>query len=205
MIFDRFKKRINGTAPEWLIAGLGNPGPKYQSTRHNAGFICVDRIARICGVSFSGLKMKAETAAAEIGGRRVLLAKPQTFMNLSGESIAPLARFYKIPPEKIIIISDDINLQVGQMRIRRCGSDGGHNGLKSIIACINSEDFQRIRIGVGKKPHPDYDLAAWVTGKFSDEDYEKISQAAEKCFKAAEIIVSGDTERAMSLFNTKIK
>lgn len=204
-MFEKLKTKISKNAPAWLIAGLGNPGPKYENTRHNTGFICADEIARRCGVQFGGLKMKAETAVCEISGTRCILAKPQTFMNNSGESIAKIAQFYKIPPERIIIISDDINLEAGQMRIRKKGSDGGHNGLKSIIMLLGSEDFQRIRVGVGKKPHPDYDLAAWVTGKFTREDTEKIKAAAENCFAAVEMMVSGDTEKAMSRFNTKVK
>lgn len=200
-MFERIKMKYNGTAPEWLIVGLGNIGPKYENTRHNAGFICIDEVARSLGVTFSGIKMKSELAFCEIAGKRCILAKPQTFMNLSGEAVFEISKFYKIDPSHIIIISDDINLDVGGMRIRKKGSDGGQRGLRSIIQCINSEDFPRIRVGVGKKPHPDFDLAAWVTSKFSSDERKLIDERAKDSVGAVECIVKGDFERAMSLYN----
>ena len=140
----------------WLIVFLGNPGPKYECTRHNAGFMAGDALAKKLGVSINRLRFKALTAAAEINGEKVLLMKPQTFMNLSGEAVGQAARFYKIPPERVLVVSDEISLPLGKLRVRPKGSAGGHNGLKSIIASLGSDAFPRIRIGVGAPPHPDY-------------------------------------------------
>ena len=162
----RFKKTEAVGAPEFLVAGLGNPEKKYTLTRHNSGFLCVDFLAEKHGFKINKLKFKAVIADTVINSHRCIVMKPQTYMNLSGEAVKAAADFYKIPPEKIIVIFDDISLDVGRLRIRRKGSDGGHNGIKSIISCIGSQNFPRVKIGCGKKPHPDYDLAAWVLSEY---------------------------------------
>ncbi|MDR2654557.1 MAG: aminoacyl-tRNA hydrolase [Oscillospiraceae bacterium] len=206
-----FKKREGGFTPEklfpngvsWIIAGLGNPGARHEGSRHNIGFMAIDKIAENYKTKINRLKFRALTAAARIRGMSVLLIKPQTFMNLSGESIKAAACFYKVPPERIIVLSDDVLLDVGRMRVRRKGSDGGHNGLKSIISELDSENFPRIRMGVGQKPHPDYDLADWVLGKFSKADLLIWDGLFDEVSKAAEMIVCGDIEGAMSAYNAK--
>lgn len=188
-------------SPQFLIAGLGNPGPKYENTRHNAGFLGVDALARECGVQIDSLKQKALTARCSVGGVSCVVAKPQTFMNLSGESIGALARFYKIPPERIVILCDDVNFAPGTLRIRKKGSDGGQKGLRSIIEHLSSEDFVRLRLGVGVKPHPQMDLADWVLSKFSDADRKGLDAAIQNAVKAIELIVQGETDLAMSRYN----
>ena len=202
-VFDRISKKNEpqGGKPEFIIAGLGNPGIDYERTRHNAGFMAMAAIEEKLGISVSTYKFKAKTAVASVGGKQCLLMKPETFMNLSGEAISQAMNFYKIPIENVLVIFDDISLEPGIMRIRRKGSAGGHNGLKSIIECCGSEDFPRIKIGVGKKPRPDYDLKDWVLGKFSEEDKEKLSAVFENVLPAAELIVQGRTSDAMNKFN----
>jgi PTH1 family peptidyl-tRNA hydrolase len=162
----------------YIVAGLGNPGKEYDGTRHNAGFDAVDHIAQKAGEKIQKFKFDALVGEANIGGVRVLLMKPQTFMNVSGVAISAAADFYKIAPENVIVLCDDVTLAPGKMRIRKSGSAGGHNGLKSIIACLDSKDFKRIRLGVGEKPHKDYDLADWVLGKFPKEDLAALTDAA---------------------------
>lgn len=202
-VFDRLSKKdeITGGKPEFIIVGLGNPGIDYERTRHNAGFMAMSAIEEKLGVSVNTYKFKAKTAVAGIGGRQCLLMKPETFMNLSGEAVSQAMNFYKIPIENVLVIFDDISLEPGNMRIRRKGSAGGHNGIKSIIECCGSEDFPRIKIGVGKKPHPDYDLADWVLGKFSDDDRKKLSEVFDNILPAAELIVQGKISEAMNKFN----
>ena len=188
-------------SPQFLIAGLGNPGPKYENTRHNAGFLCIDALAREHSVSVDTLKHKALVTRCSVGDVPCILAKPQTFMNLSGESIGALARFYKIPPERIVILCDDVNFAPGTLRIRKKGSDGGQKGLRSIIEHLNSEDFVRLRLGVGVKPHPQMDLADWVLSKFSDADRKGLDAAIQNAVKAVQLIVKGETDLAMSRYN----
>lgn len=202
-VFDRISKKEEpqGGKPEFIIAGLGNPGIDYERTRHNAGFMAMSAIEEKLGVSVNTYKFKAKTAVASVGGKQCLLMKPETFMNLSGEAIAQAMSFYKIPIENVLVIFDDISLDVGVMRIRRKGSAGGHNGLKSIIECCGSEDFPRIKIGIGKKPHPDYDLKDWVLGRFTDEEREKLSGVFANVLPAAELILQGKTGDAMNKFN----
>ena len=204
-IFVLFKKisedKEKSAAPEFIIAGLGNPGEKYSRTRHNAGFLAADYISQKCGVQLKKLKFKSLCTNARIGEHSVLLLKPETFMNNSGEAIAEAASFYKIPPEKVIVISDDICQAPGRMRIRKSGSAGGHNGLKSIIACLGSENFMRIRIGVGEKPHPEYDLADWVLGQFSRDDMEKLFKIFESVYEACLMLLDGKCDDAMGKFN----
>ncbi|MBQ4487039.1 MAG: aminoacyl-tRNA hydrolase [Ruminococcus sp.] len=202
-VFDRISKKEEpqGGKPEFIIAGLGNPGIDYERSRHNAGFMAMSAIEEKLGVSVNTYKFKAKTAVASVGGKQCLLMKPETFMNLSGEAIAQAMSFYKIPIENVLVIFDDISLDVGVMRIRRKGSAGGHNGLKSIIECCGSEDFPRIKIGIGKKPHPDYDLKDWVLGRFTDEEREKLSGVFANVLPAAELILQGKTGDAMNKFN----
>ena len=159
----------------WLIAGLGNPEPKYDGTRHNAGFSALDDLAGRWGISVSKTKFQGLWGQGEVDGHKVVLLKPLTYMNLSGDSIAPLAGFFKIPADHVIVLCDDITQSPGKLRIRPSGSAGGHNGLKSIIARLGGENFPRIRIGVGAKPRPDYDLADWVLGRFPPDDAKALA------------------------------
>ena len=195
-----FGKRTSGGA-EWLIVGLGNPGDKYENTRHNVGFMTVDILAERLRIPVQKLKYKALTNTAELGGQKVLLMKPVTYMNLSGEAVRQAADFYKIHPERVLVISDDVSLPVGKLRIRTGGSAGGHNGLKNIIAQLGSDRFPRVKIGVGEKPHPDYDMADWVLGKFAGEDLKTIAQAIQRAGKAAECYIHDGPDRAMNRFN----
>ena len=202
-IFDLFKKiETKESGPiTHIIAGLGNPGSEYEKTRHNAGFIAIDHIADGCGVKIDKLKFRALVAEAQIGGVRALLMKPQTFMNSSGEAIAAAASFYKIPPENVIVLHDEISFEPGKIRIRRKGSAGGHNGLKSIIAQLSSDAFPRIKIGVGQKPSPDYDLINWVLGKFSQADLAAIGDELPNISSAVELILIGKIDDAMNKYS----
>ncbi len=185
----------------WLIVFLGNPGVKYEGTRHNAGFMAADAMAKRRGIAINRLRFKALTAQCAIAGENVLLMKPQTYMNLSGEAVGEAARFYKIPPEHIIVVSDEMALPVGKLRIRKKGSAGGHNGLKNIIAHLGTEEFPRIRIGVGEPPHPDYDVKDWVLSSFKNQDAEDMANAAARAGEAAECYIAEGAERAMNRFN----
>lgn len=185
----------------WLLVFLGNPGPKYECTRHNAGFMAADALAKKLGVSINRARFKALTAPAEINGEKVLLLKPQTYMNLSGEAVGEAARFYKILPENVIVVSDEVSLPLGKLRVRMKGSAGGHNGLKSIIASLGSDNFPRVRIGVGAPPHPDYDMADWVLSVFRNQDLEDMLSAADKAAEAVITYVTDGPERAMNRFN----
>ena len=194
-----FFKKSGGVS--WLIVFLGNPGPRYEFTRHNAGFMAADAMAKEKNLSINKLRFKALTAACTIGGQSVLLMKPQTFMNLSGEAVHQAAAFYKIAPEHIIVVSDEISLPIGKLRIRTKGSAGGHNGLKNIIAQLGTEAFPRIRIGVGAPPHPDYDMADWVLSSIKNQDAEDMKAAAARAAQAAECYITQGPDRAMNLFN----
>lgn len=196
------RKSIQSGPPEFIIVGLGNPGKQYELTRHNAGFLFADLLADKCDVKIDKIQFKAVTATVELGGHKCLLMKPQTFMNNSGEAVKQAAAFYKIPPERIIIVFDDISLPCGRLRIRRKGSAGGHNGIKSIIYLLNSDNFPRIKLGVGEKPHPDYELADWVLSNFKKDEIPALREAAENACKAVELMVQGETDRAMSSFNS---
>lgn len=205
-IFDRIsgeKESSSGGAPEFIIAGLGNPGVQYENTRHNAGFMTVDALAEKKGFDIKRLRFKSLTGETVINGKRCLVMKPSTFMNNSGEAVVQAMNFYKIPIEKVIICYDDISLEPGNIRIRRKGSDGGHNGIKSIIYLTGSEDFPRVKIGVGAKPSKEYDLAGWVLGNFPSEDIPKIRSAAENACDALELIAGGDIDKAMNAYNKK--
>lgn len=186
---------------EWLVVGLGNPGSKYENTRHNSGFRALDAYCKHSGQKIDRLKFKALVGEGQFGGRRVLFMKPQTFMNLSGEAVREAAAFYKIPPERIVVMFDDISLDVGRLRVRAKGSAGGQNGVKSIIYQLQSDQFPRVKIGIGAKPHPDYDLADWVLSRFQGEDVQKIDEAADKAWRAAEEIVRNGTAAAAQKFN----
>ncbi len=187
----------------WLIVFLGNPGMKYEGTRHNAGFMAADALAKRRGIAINRLRFKALTAQCGIAGESVLLMKPQTYMNLSGEAVGEAARFYKIPPEHIIVVSDEMALPVGKLRIRKKGSAGGHNGLKNIIAHLGTEEFPRIRLGVGAPPHPDYDVKDWVLSSFKNQDAEDMAAAVARAGEAAECYIAEGADRAMNKFNTK--
>ena len=194
-----FRKRFDHNAVyDWLIVGLGNPGKKYEFTRHNAGFLCLDYFAQQQHVKIDRLKFKSLLGEVRISGKRCLLMKPQTFMNLSGEAVRDAAAFYKIEPERILVLFDDVSLDPGRLRIRRKGTDGGHNGIKNIIYHLGADTFPRIKIGIGEKPHPDYDLADWVTSPFSKDELKTLQTVAERCAEAIELIVDDQIDDAMS-------
>ena len=186
---------------DWLIVGLGNPGDKYENTRHNVGFRALDELAETANVPVQKLKYKALTNTCTVSGAKVLLMKPITYMNLSGEAVGEAARFFKIPPERVLVFSDDVSLPVGKLRIRKSGSAGGHNGLKSIIQHLGTDQFPRVKIGVGGKPHPDYDMADWVLGKFPPEDRKVIDEMVQKAAKAAEYYIKEGPDKTMGRFN----
>lgn len=203
-IFDLFKQieKKEDTAPvSFIIAGLGNPGSKYDDTRHNAGFIAVDHIAAKLGVKIDRAKFNSLVCEGRIGSVRVLLMKPETYMNNSGAAIAEAAKFYKITPDRVLVLHDEISFDSGIIRIRRKGSAGGHNGLKSIIAHLSSEEFPRIKIGVGKKPNPEYDLADWVLGKMSTDDKNNIKARLDDIYSASAMIAEGKIEDAMQKYS----
>ena len=188
---------------DWLIVGLGNPGSDYVNTRHNAGFQAVDALAAALGVKVNKIKFKALCAAANYRGQKLLLMKPETFMNASGIAVEAAAHFYKIPPERVLVLFDDISLPVGKIRVRKSGSAGGHNGIKSIIAMLHTEDVPRVKIGVGAKPHPDYDLADWVLSAFSKQEQPELNRALGNARDAALCIVTDGCEKAAANFNGK--
>ena len=200
MIFG--KKKEFSSNFDYLIVGLGNPGKQYENTRHNAGFICIDILADKYGIKINKLKFKSLMGEGRIEGRRCLLLKPQTFMNLSGEAVRDAVEFYKIPVENVIVICDDISLEPGKMRIRRKGSHGGQNGMRNIIFHLKDDNFPRIKIGIGAKPNPDYDLADWVLSRFSQSEAKLIKQVADNTVSAIEYIVKDDIDKAMSNYNS---
>lgn len=200
-MFFKKKEFSSGNAPEFLIVGLGNPGDKYEYTRHNVGFITVDRLCVEDSFKINKIKYKSLMGEVNLNGHRCIVIKPQTFMNNSGEAVREVASFYKIPPENIIVVFDDISLPCGKIRIRRKGTDGGHNGIKSIIYHLKSDKFPRIKVGVGAKPHPDYDLADWVLSTFKKDEFEEIKTAAVNSCQAIRLIVNGETDSAMNKFN----
>lgn len=193
-----FQSRTGGV--EYIIAGLGNPGPRYAGSRHNAGFAALDAAADVWGARIVRAKFSALTASAEVAGKKVLLIKPQTFMNDSGTAVGAAAAFYKIPPERIILLFDDISLAPGRLRIRGKGSAGGHNGVKSVIAAIG-ENFPRVKIGVGEKPRPEYDLADWVLAAPPAEEQKLIRSRFGDVRTAVELILNGKISDAMTRFN----
>lgn len=203
-MFDRFRKKTYeavGT-PEFIVVGLGNPDRKYTLTRHNSGFLCVDMLSQKLNFRVDRLKFKSLIGDTTINGHRCIIMKPQTYMNNSGEAVRECANFYKIKPENIIVIYDDISLDVGKLRIRRKGTDGGHNGIKSIIYHLNSDQFPRIKVGCGKKPHPDYDLADWVLSEFKKDEQKALEPALENACKAIELLLDNQIDKAMNLYNS---
>lgn len=203
-MFNSFKKTtsVSVGTPEFLVVGLGNPGNKYTYTRHNSGFLCLDMLSQKLNFRIDRLKFKSLICDTKINGHRCIVMKPQTFMNNSGEAIRECANFYKIKPENIIVIYDDISLDVGKLRIRRKGTDGGHNGIKSIIYHLNSDQFPRIKLGCGKKPHPDYDLIDWVISEFKKDELKALEPALENACKAIELLLDNQIDKAMNLYNS---
>lgn len=207
-VFDIFKKLDSERAPaptgpvEYIIAGLGNPETQYDGTRHNVGFMTIDALCDRHKLSCKKLRFKSLTCEAVIGGKHCLIMKPTTYMNKSGEAVTEAMQFYKIPPERTIIVFDDISLDVGRLRIRRKGSDGGHNGIKNIIYLSGSDAFPRIKMGVGAKPHPDYPLADWVLGHFKKEDAPALEQCFENAADCLELMVQGKINEAMNKYNS---
>ena len=191
----------NNPKYEYVIVGLGNYGPKYDETRHNAGFRCIDLLIRDLNAGQEKNKYQSLIYDAEIRGHKVLLVKPLTFMNNSGSAVSEILRFFKIPVERLIVISDDVSMDVGRLRIRKSGSHGGHNGIKDIIELMGSDNFPRVKVGMGQKPHLDYDLADWVLGKPSAEDRERITEAEKNAAEAVKTIVASDIAFAMNKYN----
>lgn len=196
-----FKKKFNNSNIDFMIVGLGNPGIEYEYTRHNAGFLCVEYIADKLGVKIDKFKNKAYYTTADFDGKKVLLVKPQTYMNLSGEAVVGLLNFFKVDIDKLLVISDDISLDVGKMRIRRKGSDGGQKGLRSIIELTGKDNFPRIKVGIGKKPNPNYELAKWVLSKFKDDELKELENIKENVYSAAKLIINDQIDKAMNKFN----
>ncbi len=203
-LFDKIKSpAVTAAGPVTkLVVGLGNPGRDYEGTRHNIGFASLDILAARVGAQVKNAKFSALVGDAVIGGVHVLLMKPQTYMNLSGEAVSAAAAFYKLSPADIIVLCDDVNFDVGHLRIRRNGSHGGHNGLRNIEEKLGSRDYPRIKLGVGKKPHPDYDLADWVLGRFPKEAKEALTEVCARAADAVELMLVGKTDEAMNRYST---
>lgn len=196
-----FSKNEASGGADWLIVGLGNPGPKYDGTRHNTGFLMIDALAEHCGCDVRRVKFKGLYGRCSIAGQSAVLLKPSTFMNLSGQSVTDAMNFFHIPPERVLLIFDDVSLDVGRMRIRLKGSDGGHNGVKNIIYLSGSDRFPRMKIGVGHKPES-WDLADWVLSRFSKDEMKQLADVAEHVIGAAELILGGQADQAMNRFNS---
>lgn len=187
----------------WMLVGLGNPGEEYARSRHNVGFRTVELLAKQAGVKIDRAKLRALSRQTVLAGQKVLLVKPQTYMNCSGEAVWLLSQYHKIPPEHILVISDDISLPVGRIRVRGDGSAGGHNGLKSIIQHLGTQEFPRVKIGVGGKPHPDYDLASWVLSSFTQDEEAQLAPALARAADAVLEILSSGVYSAANKFNGK--
>ena len=197
-----FFRKSKPTGPiDFLIVGLGNPGTKYENTRHNAGFMALDALAKDAGVKVDRVRFRAYCGEGKIGDKRVLLMKPQTFMNNSGEAVREAMQFYKLSPENVLLFFDDISLPVGGLRVRRNGSAGGQNGVKSIINLCNSDAFLRVKLGIGAKPHPDYNLADWVLSRFTKDELKTMGETAAKAVGAAKLIIEGNIEEAMNRYS----
>ena len=199
-MFSKFKKSPSGGF-DYIIAGLGNPGMQYEKTRHNIGFMAIDALLKDLGADANRTKFTSLYADVKIGDNRCLILKPQTYMNNSGKAISEAAAFYKVPVSNIIVISDDATLDVGRLRIRAKGSAGGHNGLKDIIELLGSDQFPRLKLGVGQKPHPDFDIKDWVLGKFPKEQEKPLAEIVSKAADAVQCMVKMGTETAMNRFN----
>lgn len=201
-MFSRFKKTYSNSKIEYIIVGLGNVGRQYENTRHNTGFIAIDHLCEKLNVKMNKIKFKSTIGECTINSHRCLLMKPSTYMNNSGQAVVEAMNFYKLKPENVIVIFDDISLDVGKMRIRRKGSDGGQKGMKNIIYLSGSEDFMRIKIGIGKKPHPDYELKDWVLSKFSSKDIKLITPLLDNVADALSHMVDNNIDKAMNLYNS---
>lgn len=196
-----FKKKMPAGPIDWLVVGLGNPDKKYDGTRHNAGFAALEALAEKQGARVDRVRFRSFCGETTIEGQRVLLMKPQTYMNNSGEAVREAMQFYKLPPQRVLVMFDDISLAPGTIRVRRSGSAGGQKGMASIIALCGSDQFPRVKVGVGQKPHPDYDLAAWVLSKFSKEEAPQVLEAVRRAADAACVIVGGDIDGAMNKYS----
>lgn len=201
-MFSKFKQTAKTGKIEYLIVGLGNPGREYENTRHNCGFIALDYLSEKLNCKINKIKFKSTIGECEINSHRCLLMKPSTYMNLSGQAVVEAMNFYKIPPQNVIVIFDDISLDVGKMRIRRKGSDGGQKGMQNIIYLSGSQDFPRIKVGIGKKPHPDYDLKKWVLSRFSSSEQKLIEPLLENIYDALSHMVDNNIDKAMNLYNS---
>ena len=188
---------------DWMIVGLGNPGAEYEKTRHNVGFRVSELLAGRWKVKIDRLKFRALTRMVTAEGQKILLVQPQTYMNASGAAVSALATYYKVKPERVLVIFDDISLPVGRIRVRRDGSAGGHNGIKSIIQSLGTDQFPRVKVGVGAKPHPDYDLADWVLSRFSAQEEKALAPALTNAAEAAVLILTQGVEKAASAYNGK--
>ncbi|MBR6677636.1 MAG: aminoacyl-tRNA hydrolase [Oscillospiraceae bacterium] len=197
MLFGKF----GGGSVSWLLVCLGNPGREYAETRHNVGFLAADLLAEKKNEKIDRLKFKALTGTVELGGEKVLVMKPQTYMNLSGEAVGEAARFYKLPPERVLVISDDVSLPLGKMRIRANGSAGGHNGLKNIIQHLGTDAFPRIKVGVGAPAHPEHEMVDWVIGKFSRDERKVLDEMLKKTVDAVECVIRDGVQKAQNRFN----
>ena len=186
---------------QWLLVCLGNPGREYENTRHNIGFMAADELARREGVKINKLRYRALTGEIRAGGQRVLVLKPQTYMNLSGEAVKLAGGFYKIPPERVLVISDDVALSLGKLRIRAGGSAGGHNGLKNIITHLGTEQFPRVRVGVGAPEHPEFEMVDWVIGKLSQQEKKLADEAVGRAVDAALCVIERGVQEAQNRFN----
>ena len=187
--------------PSWIVAFLGNPGLKYEGTRHNAGFMTADALCKKKNIAINKSRFQALIAQTELGGEKVLLMKPQTYMNLSGEAVRQAAQFYRVPAERVLVISDDVALPQGKLRVRRSGSAGGHNGLKNIISHLGSDQFPRVKVGVGQKPHPDADMVGWVLGTFTGQDRKVMEEAISRAADAVTVLLQHGIDQAMSSYN----
>ena len=196
MFFNR-----SGGGISWIVVGLGNPGSQYASTRHNMGFLTVDKLAEVQKFSFNKLRFKAWTGTFSCGGEKVLVMKPQTYMNLSGEAVGEAARFFKVPADHVLVISDDISLPVGKLRIRGSGSAGGHNGLKNIIAHLGTDQFPRIKVGVGIPQQQGYDTVDWVIGKPNQDEQKLLIPALDKAVAAIPYLIENGVQKSMNEFN----
>lgn len=202
-IFNKINsKNMEDKNLDYILVGLGNPDKKYENTRHNAGFMAIDCIADKLNTTIDKAKFKSLCQTVTISDKKCLLLKPMTYMNLSGEAVLEALKFYKLDTSKLIVFYDDISLEPGFVRIRRKGSHGGHNGIRSIIDLTKKDDFKRVKIGVGKKPHPDYDLANWVLSKFTDNDLKNLQKVLENCFEISSFIVNDEIDKAMNKFNS---
>ena len=193
--------QTNGGAVDWLLVCLGNYGRKYENTRHNIGFMAADLLAQRQSLALNRLRFRSLTDTLTLGGARVLVMKPQTYMNLSGEAVAEAVRFYKLPPERVLVLYDDVSLPLGKLRVRASGSAGGHNGIKNIIAHLGTDAFPRIKVGVGAPPHPEYGMIDWVIGKFSTQERKVVDEALSRALEAAECLIAEGCQKAQNRFN----